>query len=403
MLCSSNSLPRTNSTGTEGNAVSNSLYQRPSIGSDDIRDACVVIPDASATIWALSAQSNADDTAQRIPITDQPFSVGRHSSNTLAVANSTVSGRHAELILAGDKLLVRDCGSTNGTLVNGRTLHGVEELKHSDILHFGSAMYVVDCGSMPAGRATFCADNAGETLAQVQFTTLLERPGVQSVYQPIVDLHQGTHIGYEILSRSQFVGLETPAKMFRVAAQRTSEAELSRVCRLEGLRGAAELDLKYQLYLNTHPAELGRPELLESVRKLRNLYPAQEIVLEVHESSVTSIEFLRGLREALTDLNIGLAYDDFGAGQARLMELIEVPPDVLKFDVQLIQGLPTASESRRTTVASLIRLVRDLNVTPLAEGVETEEEAGICSEMGFELAQGFLFGRGEPASCWVHP
>ncbi|MEO2032380.1 MAG: EAL domain-containing protein [Planctomycetaceae bacterium] len=254
---------------------------------------------------------------------------------------------------------------------------------------------------MPTGSATECADNASEALGQVQFATLLARPGVQPCYQPIVHLHEGTHIGYEILSRSQFVGLETPEKMFRVAAQRMSEAELSRVCRLEGLRGATDIDRRYQLYLNTHPAELGRPELLESVQTLRNLYPAQEIVLEVHESGVTSIEFLRELRAILTDLNIGLAYDDFGAGQARLMELIEVPPDVLKFDVRLVQGLPTASAARRSAIASLIRIVQDPKVIPLAEGVETEEEAQICRELGFELAQRFLFGRGEPAKRWM--
>jgi EAL domain-containing protein (putative c-di-GMP-specific phosphodiesterase class I) len=220
-------------------------------------------------------------------------------------------------------------------------------------------------------------------------------------YQPIVDLNKGTHVGYEVLARSQFLGLETPAKMFQVAAQRMSEAELSRVCRLEGLKAATALDLRYQLYLNTHPAELNHPELIASLRSLRNLYPKQAIMLEVHESGVTSIDFLRNLRSELTDLNIGLAYDDFGSGQARLMELIEVPPDVLKFDVSLVQGLPTASPNHRSTIASLIRIVQDLNVTPLAEGVETEEEAAICRELGFELAQGFLFGRGEAAEHWI--
>lgn len=353
------------------------------------------------SVWALSSVARDEDTAQRVPISTQPFSVGRQSSASLVIPNSTVSGMHAELILAGDKLLIRDCGSTNGTLLNGRSIHSVEELHDNDILHFGNAMYLVHRGLMPTGPATVCADTAGEALAQVQFATLLARPGVEPVYQPIVHLHEGTRIGFEILSRSPFIGLETPAKMFRVAAQRTSEAELSRVCRLEGLKGAGELDKRYQLYLNTHPAELDSPELLESLKTLRSLYPLQEIVLEVHESGVTSIEFLRNLRAALKDLNVGLAYDDFGAGQARLMELIEVPPDVLKFDVSLVQGLPTASASHRSTVASLIRIVQDLNVIPLAEGVETTEEADICRELGFELAQGFLFGRGEPAAHWI--
>jgi len=107
-------------------------------------------------------------------------------------------------------------------------------------------------------------DSVGEALAQVQFATLLARPGIMPCYQPIVKLGDRTRVGYEVLARSRFVGLETPAKMFQVASQRTSKAELSRVCRMEGLRGAAVLTSDSQLYLNTHPAELNQPELLQS-------------------------------------------------------------------------------------------------------------------------------------------
>jgi EAL domain-containing protein (putative c-di-GMP-specific phosphodiesterase class I) len=155
-------------------------------------------------------------------------------------------------------------------------------------------------------------------------------------------------------------------------------------------------------YLNTHPAELNDQDLIDSLFDLRRRYPSSSIVLEVHESGVTSVDYLRHLRTVLNDLSIGLAYDDFGAGQARLTELIEVPPDVLKFDVKLVQGLPTATDARRSTISGLIRIVKDLNVVPLAEGIETQEEADICRELGFVLAQGYLFGKGEPTAKWIN-
>ena len=110
---------------------------------------------------------------------------------------------------------------------------------------------------------------------------------------------------------------------------------------------------------------------------------------------------LQTVREVTRDLKMGLAYDDFGAGHSRLKELFEVPPDVLKFDVKFIHGLPFSSQQHRATIQSLIRIVRDLNVVPLAEGVETPEEAVVCQELGFELAQGYLFGRAETASHWT--
>ena len=133
------------------------------------------------------------------------------------------------------------------------------------------------------------------------------------------------------------------------------------------------------------------------LRELRADFPDLSVVLEIHESGVTSTRYLAKLRDTLNELGMQLAYDDFGAGQARLMELVEVPPDVLKFDIKLIQGLPTASPQRLTTVGSLVQLVRELGVVPLAEGVETEEEAAVCRELGFDLAQGFLYGRPAPA------
>ena len=110
---------------------------------------------------------------------------------------------------------------------------------------------------------------------------------------------------------------------------------------------------------------------------------------------------MRRLHKVLNELRIGLAYDDFGAGQARLMELVEVPPDVLKFDVKLIRGLSSASQQHRSMVGSLIKIVKDLNVIPLAEGVEMDTEADICRELGFELAQGYLFGRPGPVGAWT--
>lgn len=351
--------------------------------------------------WVLYGYIHEKGEPVRIVVASQPFTIGRHPENSVCIANGTVSGHHAQILIAGDKLLVRDSGSTNGSLLNGKRLQTVEALQDGDILHFGNVMFTVQKESASNQTATMTSDAVGEAIAQVQFNTLMSRPGVQAYFQPIVRLDSQERIGYEILSRSQFVGLETPDKMFKIAAQRTSEAALSRICRVEGMKASVHLDKEMVYYLNTHPAELNQDELFKSLLVLREEHPTQKIMLEVHESGVTSVDFLRELRSLLTELDIGLAYDDFGSGQARLTELIEVPPDVLKFDVQLVQGLPTATKSRRSTIAGLIKLVADLGVIPLAEGIETIEEADVCRELGFELAQGYLFGRGEPVTKWI--
>jgi EAL domain-containing protein (putative c-di-GMP-specific phosphodiesterase class I) len=114
--------------------------------------------------------------------------------------------------------------------------------------------------------------------------------------------------------------------------------------------------------------------------------------LEIHEASVTESEPMRTLRAALTDLRMGLAYDDFGAGQARLVQLVEVPPDYLKFDMKLVQNLQTAAQERQRMLASLVQMVRELGITPLAEGIETAGDDEICRQIGFTCGQGFYYG-----------
>ena len=108
---------------------------------------------------------------------------------------------------------------------------------------------------------------------------------------------------------------------------------------------------------------------------------------------VTDIKQLRELTERFAALDIRFAYDDFGAGQARLLELADVPAHYVKFDMSLIRDLHKASPRKQQLVRDLVRMVLATGSTPLAEGVETEDEALICLDMGFELIQGYLTGR----------
>src|SRR3970282_2360444 len=92
------------------------------------------------------------------------------------------------------------------------------------------------------------------------------------------------------------------------------------------------------LFLNTHPSELREPGLVESMEELRSLAPDVDLTLEIHESALARPEVMAALRDHLSEINVGLAYDDFGAGQARLLELAEAPAHYLKFDRRFIVG-----------------------------------------------------------------
>ena len=134
-----------------------------------------------------------------------------------------------------------------------------------------------------------------------------------------------------------------PDAMFQAASQLDLQIELSRMFRWEAVRASSGLEKPPHLFLNTHPAELDDPGLIEALQGLRNISPRQPITLEIHESAATDGTKMRILQAALNDLGMKWAYDDFGAGQDRLAQLVEVRPDFIKFDMGLIRGIDQAS------------------------------------------------------------
>jgi EAL domain-containing protein (putative c-di-GMP-specific phosphodiesterase class I) len=148
--------------------------------------------------------------------------------------------------------------------------------------------------------------------------------------------------------------------------------------------------------VNTHPAELRQTGLLESLGELSRDAPHVEFTVEIHEASIVKVADIVALKASLRDRGIKLAYDDFGAGQARLLELGEAPPDLLKFDIRFIRDVHKSPPSRRRLLRSLVSIVRDLGAEPVAEGVEKAEEAEACIDVGFTRAQGYLFGVPRP-------
>ena len=123
------------------------------------------------------------------------------------------------------------------------------------------------------------------------------------------------------------------------------QAELSRLFRRRAVELVRDRPEPPRLFLNTHPVELERPGLLESLEELRTFAPQVDLVLEIHRGALAQTDFIAWLRGRLLEINVGLAYDDFGVGQARLFELAEAPPHYLKFDRRFVTGLDRAPTS----------------------------------------------------------
>jgi EAL domain-containing protein (putative c-di-GMP-specific phosphodiesterase class I) len=353
-------------------------------------------------VWFLSGATHPGESVRHIPIDDSPFVVGRRPGTQLPLQYRTVSGNHALFKIEAGQLLLEDLNSTNGTYLNGEKVTGRSvAVCEEDLIHFAEAPFRVRRQSpMGMTMGTIEENVCDQALALVQFDRLMSQRLVVPHYQPIVKLHDGFQVGYEILGRGRVFGLESVGAMFQAAEQLSLEVELSCLLRWEGVRVGRELGDDSVLFINTHPKEMISESLVQSLVQLREMAGAHPLVLEIHEAAVTNPSMMRHLSSRLQELDIQLAYDDFGSGQARLAELIEARPHYVKFDISLIRGIDHSDSHRRKMLETLVRMVRDLGIQALAEGIETEAEADACRDLQFDLAQGFYFGRPAPA-CFV--
>ncbi len=351
----------------------------------------------------------ADGTRVVHVIRRLPYRVGRETDNELTVEARGLSRHHAVFTYTpAGEVLLSDLNSTNGTYINRKRLTEPQVLVDGDVLHFGNAefRFGVPTATMhttkPGDERTMIvpqqqALSNNFVREEPQFRELLAGKGLSAAAQPIVAATGGALHAYELLGRCNHPELKLPpVHLFKLAATLGLEVELSAAFRRFGVQAVAPHLKGARLFVNAHPLETFSDAFFDDLQALRRGPGQPSLVLEVHESAVVEVPRMRELAARLKEVGVLFAYDDFGAGQARLNELWEVPAHYVKFDMGLIRDIHVAPEAKRRGLRNLVEQVRDLGSVPLAEGVEVEAEAAVCREMGFQLIQGYLTGRPVP-------
>ena len=223
----------------------------------------------------------------------------------------------------------------------------------------------------------------------------VERDELVVHYQPVVDLDRGRVTGVEALLRWQHPrrGLVPPGEFVPLAEDTGLIVPLGAHVLRTACRDLARWSEPLVVSVNLSPRQLEDPALLETVRgALRDSgLPAERLVLEITESLlVQEVEGSTCRLEALKGLGVRLAVDDFGTGYSSLAYLSRLPVDTLKIDRAFVAGI-TSGRSPGRLAGAIIALAQSLDLSTVAEGVETAEQAAALQAQGASVVQGFAY------------
>lgn len=280
-------------------------------------------------------------------------------------------------------------------------ISGTELLRRADL-----AMYAAKAENLLGGRLYDDAIADQQEQSQLILQTLRRALSGQSLelhLQPIRRLSSGEISGHEALVRlrREDGSLLMPDRFIPQAERRRLIGELGhQVLRqaLVGLRHAIEGGADLSVAVNVSPVELAGPDYARQVLDACSSLGVdpRRLHLEVTETAIitnptSTAEVLASLRQA----GVRIHLDDFGTGYSSLSLLSELPVDGIKIDRSFTAALGV-NRSRTAVIQAVTALCRDLGLSVIAEGIETEEQQRQLIAMHCDFGQGYLLGRPAP-------
>jgi sensor c-di-GMP phosphodiesterase-like protein len=222
---------------------------------------------------------------------------------------------------------------------------------------------------------------------------------IAAVYQPLIDLATGRCVGAEALARwhrsdgavvrpNAFIPLAEDKELISLI----TDQMIGHVIKDMGELLRRRRD--FHVAINIAPQELENDRIVGVLQRAveeSRLEPRQ-IVLEATERSLMNAETASGVIGRLRAAGHAISIDDFGTGFSSLSYLQKFDLDNLKIDRLFVEAIG-ADAATSGVVPHIIDMARTLNLTVIAEGVETEEQASFLRSRGVPFAQGWLFAQ----------
>ena len=223
-------------------------------------------------------------------------------------------------------------------------------------------------------------------------------------FQPKVRLTDLSVVGAEALLRWNHPkrGTISPDKFVEIAEQTGAIVEIGQWVISEACRASREFsehsDREISVAINLSARQFNEPDLVNDIRRTikREGADPKNIEFEITETMLMNdVERAAKMLKRLRDLGIGLAIDDFGTGYSSFNYLKKFPIRTVKIDRSFVMDIPHNTDDMAIS-AAVIAMSKQLNMSTVAEGVETREQLSFLQDSGCDLAQGFLFGEALP-------
>jgi len=223
---------------------------------------------------------------------------------------------------------------------------------------------------------------------------LIDEKLVRYVFQPIVDLRDGSICGYESLMTSTMDEFKSPFEVVSVATTQSKLQELEKLIIHTNLEWVAEnknLLGSKKVFINTFSNQVLASEDFEKVIESMAEF-SDNVVYEITQSgSVDSKDLVKKLSVIDGKLKSVLDLNNFEVGYISEVIILSLHPDMIRLGADLVSGIFMDIDKQRR-VQSLMAYCREKNIKVIAEGIEVEQELGFLIELGVDMAQGHYFG-----------
>jgi EAL domain-containing protein (putative c-di-GMP-specific phosphodiesterase class I)/putative methionine-R-sulfoxide reductase with GAF domain len=217
-------------------------------------------------------------------------------------------------------------------------------------------------------------------------------PGVVEAFvQPVVRPADELIVGYEALARMPLDPVRSPDWWLARADEVGLRASLEIACLAAAVDLGSPPDNRL-LFVNLSPSLLAEPAALRLLDRL----PERLVVELTEQEAVEDYDMLRADLAPWLARGVRIAIDDAGAGYSSLRHVIELTPDFLKLDRELVRDLDR-DRNRRALVSAMSAFAAEVGTSVIAEGVETPEELEVLRDAEVDLVQGYLLSRPGPA------